>query len=244
MKAIGFFFAVLALLLVGFVLGECYHFDAFQEILKTPAAAVALIAAVFALLSGVGGPTASYLIGSRQAEIASKQAEASKISAEAARITALNAGTRELAKVRLTWLEALRDNLSEYHSILMSAKDPHDKLSDDERSALKVQWEADERRLSYLGTQLDLLLNQEKPLQKALWAVSDDILTLSTKKERQARDEELVVAARAVIDFEWQKIKREMRGSAGADSTSAGLKLIQDRGDVPRTAGTKSGGNH
>lgn len=212
MKSIGIISAASALLVTGFVIGECYHFEVFQKIFETPAAAVALIAAAFAFVSGVGGPTASYLIGSRQAEIASKQASASKVSAEAAQLTALNAGTRELAKVRLSWLEALRNNLSEYHSILMTAHDPHDKLSAEELSALKTKWDVDERRLSHLGTQLDLLLNQEKPLQKALWATSDDILNLTTKKERQARDAELVAAARAVIDFEWQKIKREMRG--------------------------------
>jgi hypothetical protein len=225
-KAIGIILAAGALLYAGFVIGECYHFEVFQKMFETPGAAVGLIAAALALVSGIGGPTASYFIGSRQAEIASKQASASRISAEAARLTALNAGTRELAKVRLTWLEALRDNLSEYHSILMSAMDPHDQLTEAERKALKAKWDEDERRLSYLGTQLDLLLNQEKPLQKALWAISDEILNLKTKTERHAKDAELVVAARAVIDFEWQKIKREMRGPAGTDSLSTDPRLI------------------
>ncbi|MET4323608.1 hypothetical protein [Bradyrhizobium sp. RT5a] len=221
MKVLGLILAAGALLYAGFVIGECYQFEVFQKMFETPGAAVGLIAAAFALVSGVGGPTASYLIGSRQAEIASKQADTSRISAEAAQLTALNAGSRELAKVRLTWLEALRDNLAEYHSILMSAQDPHDKLTESERNSLKAKWDEDERRLSYLGTQLDLLLNQEKPLQKALWAISDDILTLKTKTDRQAKDADLVVAARAVIDFEWQKIKREMRGSDSLNGPSA-----------------------
>jgi len=56
-------------------------------------------------------------------------------------------------------------------------------------------------------------LNQQKPLQQKLWKISDEILNLSTKKERQTKDEELFAAARAVLDFEWKKIKREMRGN-------------------------------
>lgn len=212
MKTIGAIAAIIVLVLVGFVLGESYQIGALQKIFDTPAAAAALIAAVFALVSGVGGPFASYLIGSRQADIASIQANASRISAEAASTIALNTGSRELAKVRLGWLEALRNNLSEYHSILMSAEDPNDKLSDEELKALKAKWESDERRLSYLGTQLDLLLNRKKALQQRLWTISDEILNLKTKKERQTKDAELVNAAREVIDFEWQKIKREMRG--------------------------------
>lgn len=212
MKAVGLVAAIVVLLFVGFVLGQSYQIGALQKILETPAAAAALIAAVFALVSGVGGPVASYLIGSRQANIAAGQASAAKVAADAARATALSAGDRALANVRLSWLQSLRDNLSEYHSILMSAQDPHERLDEEERKALKAQWDADERRLSHLGTQLDLLLNQQKPLQQKLWKISDEILNLNTKKERQSKDEELVTAARAVLDFEWQKIKREMRG--------------------------------
>jgi hypothetical protein len=213
MKTVGLAAAIAVLLLVGFMLGQSYEIGTLQKILDTPAAAAALIAAVFALVSGVGGPVASYLIGSRQADVAARQASAAKVSADAARATALNAGDRALANVRLGWLQAVRDNLSEYHSILMSAQDPHDKLDAEELKALKAKWDTDERRLSYLGTQLDLLLNQQKPLQQNLWKISDDILILKTKKERQTKDGELVAAARAVLDFEWQKIKREMRGS-------------------------------
>ncbi|MGY8667074.1 hypothetical protein Q3C01_32610 [Bradyrhizobium sp. UFLA05-109] len=128
MKAVGLIAAIIILLLVGFILGQSYQIGALQKIFGTPAAAAALIAAVFALVSGVGGPVASYLIGSRQADIAARQASAAKVSADAASATALSAGDRALANVRLSWLQSLRDNLSEYHSILMSAQDPHDKL--------------------------------------------------------------------------------------------------------------------
>nr|WP_166305799.1 hypothetical protein [Bradyrhizobium sp. 2S1]MCK7671756.1 hypothetical protein [Bradyrhizobium sp. 2S1] len=118
-------------------------------------------------------------------------------------MTAKHAGTRALANVRLEWLQSLRDTLSEYHSILMSWEDDEPAKTD-----------ADYRRLSYLGTQLDLLLNQRKKYQQALWQVSDDILKMETRDERQAQDERLVIAAREVLDFHWRKIKAEIVGGA------------------------------
>ncbi|WP_316228622.1 hypothetical protein [Bradyrhizobium sp. SZCCHNR1045] len=176
-----------------------------REVEQNPQAVASIVAALFALVGGVGGPLATLLIGRRQAA-------AAQTSADAANLTARTVGFRELAKVRLDWLKALRDNLSEYHSILMTSEDPDPDLEGEAALRAKEKDEADDRRLSYLGTQLDLLLNQKKQLQKTLWGISDEILGLDTKEERQARDQALVEAARAVLDFEWQKIKREMRG--------------------------------
>jgi hypothetical protein len=213
MKAAITLVMVLACLVVGIFIGKLGFVPhdtgaivLFREILRTPATAVALIAALLALVAGVGGPIVTLLIGT-------KQAAAAQTSANAAMVTAKSAGNRALAVLRIDWLKALRDNLSEYHSILMSAEDPNPLLAAKEAKAAKQKAEVDELRLSYLGTQLDLLLNQKKPLRQVLWKISDEILNLETKDERQARDEELVAAARAVIDYEWQKIKREMRGT-------------------------------
>jgi uncharacterized protein YneF (UPF0154 family) len=183
-----------------------------KSIFETPASAAALIAALLAFVGGVGGPWVAYRIGSKQAAASLVQALAAKTSADAALSTANNAGNRAIANVRLERLRYLRDNLSEYHSILMSAKDDNGSLTGEDARAAVAKSEADERRLYYLGTQLDFLLNQEKPLQRELWKISDDILNLKTKDERQERDEELVVAARAVMDFQWKRIKREMQG--------------------------------
>ncbi|MCA6099179.1 hypothetical protein [Bradyrhizobium australafricanum] len=168
---------------------------ALQPILTTPSSAAALIAALVALIVGLVSPIITYKMGSKQAAIA-------KTAADAAMMTAKQAGTRALANVRLEWLKSLRDSLSEYHSILMSWEDDDPAKTD-----------ADYRRLSYLGTQLDLLLNQRKKYQQALWQVSDDILKLDTQNERQAQDERLVTAAREVLDFHWRKIKAEIVGS-------------------------------
>ena len=127
------------------------------------------------------------------------------------------AGTRELAQVRIDWLELVRDTLSEYHSILMTPKIEDPNADEAAKAKAKEKIEADRRQLSYLGTKLDLLLNQNKKLQKALWQVSDDILKKTdarplTEEELDEADKQLVAAARNVLDFHWQKIKAEILG--------------------------------
>src|SRR3974390_40652 len=161
------------------------------EIINSPAAIAAIVAALLAFISGILGPLVQYIIGTRQAA-ASKQA------ADAAMLTAQNAGSREIASMRLAWIDKLRDTGSEFHSILMSIDD-----GDQEK---------EERELSRLGTEIDLLLNRDDVAQKALWEITDKIYKLPTRSERQSFDEELVKAGRAVFKSEWEKIKAEMRG--------------------------------
>ena len=108
------------------------------------------------------------------------------------------AQTREIGQMRLAWMEKLRDTVCEYHSILMIRENV-----DQEKEAVK---------LSRLGTQLDLLLNQNDKVQKVLWDVTDKIYNGETLEERQSFDPELVDAGRAVLKSEWEKIKAEMRG--------------------------------
>jgi hypothetical protein len=112
---------------------------------------------------------------------------------------------------------SVRDTLSEYHSILMTPKETDPNADEAAKAKLKEKTEADRRQLSYLGTKLDLLLNQKKDLQRALWQVSDDILKKAdarplTEEELNAVDKQLVAAARNVLDFHWQKIKAEILG--------------------------------
>nr|BCF18273.1 hypothetical protein XF13B_49640 [Bradyrhizobium diazoefficiens] len=127
-------------------------------------------------------------------------------------MNAKNAGTRALADVRIDWLKDLRDTLSEYHSILM-CENPDAKGEADVRTKERAN-AVDDRRLSYLGTKLDLLLNQKKKYQQALWRVSDDILKHEnpTDEDYDQADKQLVAAAREVLDFHWRKIKAEILG--------------------------------
>ncbi len=201
------FFAAMVAAVAGFAVGYFVAaplrgglIAALQPILTTPAAAAAVIAAAVTLLVGL----LTLTIGARQVR-------AAQTSADAAMMTAANAGTRALANVRIDWLKDLRDTLSEYHSILMS-ENPD--AEDATANAKEKADAADSRQLSYLGTKLDLLLNQKKKYQKALWQVSDDILQMNVETasddEIDAADKRLVEAAREVLDFHWRKIKAEV----------------------------------
>jgi hypothetical protein len=179
------------------------------DILNNPQAVAAILAALFALISGVGGPAVALLIGKRQAA-------ASQTSADAAMLTARTAGFREIAKLRISWMDTLRNTLAEYHSILMNLEDKEgiELIPDlDERKARKKANDDALEKIVLLGTQLDLLLNKEDALQKELWNITDEIYNLDNSAARQELDKPLMAAGRAVLKGEWEKVKREMRGA-------------------------------
>jgi hypothetical protein len=155
------------------------------EIFGDAKTTAAVASAIFALLS----LAIQLRVGERQAVIGSKQAEASRISADAAMLTAKNAGDRAVAAMRLKWVEQLREILSEYHSVLVSVD--VDDLSN-----------KDLQQLSKLGTQLDLMMNLEEPIQKALWDLADKIYRTESLEERKALDPALMAAGRVVLKAE------------------------------------------
>lgn len=178
-----------------------------NDVLNSPAALVAILAAMLAFLSGVLGPLVQGYVGR-------KQAAASQRSADAAMLSAQTAGAREIAKLRMAWMETLRNKLSEYHSILMNFED--DDHSPDPQT--KIQ---ENRKVSELGTHLDLLLNKNDPLQKALWDISDRVYKTAGQAEREALDEPLVQAGRAVLKAEWERVKAEMQGAPFQSGSSS-----------------------
>lgn len=174
-------------------------------VLANPAAGVAAVAALFAFVSGILAPFVQWRVGRRQGI-------ASQTSADAAMLTAKTVGNREVAKLRMGWMDSLRITLSKYHSILMSSGDA--RAVDD-----------DIRELSRLGTELDLLLNRKDKLQNDLWEVCDKIYNFKTQAERQNMDRELVEKGRAVLKGEWEKVKREMRGERFQAGEHAGSQF-------------------
>jgi len=196
------YFALVAAFLLAFLAGQSFGNAAllakinayFAEALSDPKTSAAMASAAFALLS----LAVQYSIGTKQAIIGTRQAEASRVSAEAASLTAKNSGDRAITTMRIEWITELRKTISEYHAILMTRSE----MTDD--SYLK---------LSDLGTQLDLLLNVDDPAQKALWDVLDQIYRTTGIDARQKFDVDLILAGRAVMKEEWEKIKREMRGA-------------------------------
>jgi len=169
-----------------------------NDVLNSPAVLVAILAAMLAFLSGVLGPLVQGYVGR-------KQAAASQRSADAAMLSARTAGAREIAKLRMAWMETLRNKLCEYHSILMN-------FEDDDRTPDPETKTQEDRKLSELGTHLDLLLNQDDPLQKVLWDISDQIYKTTGQAEKEAFDEPLIRAGRAVLKAEWEKVQIEMQG--------------------------------
>jgi hypothetical protein len=119
----------------------------FQEILSDSKTTAAIASAIFALASLL----VQFLVGSKQAVIGTRQAEAARVSSEAASLTARTAWDRAIAAMRIEWITELKKTISEYHSILMTSK---------ETTASETH-----RKLSDLGTQLDLLLNVDVPLK-------------------------------------------------------------------------------
>src|SRR5262245_52732481 len=113
-------------------------------------------------------------------------------------LIAQNAGTREIAIMRLAWMDKLRDTVSQFHSILMIKED--------------VEQEKVAEQLSLLGTQIDLLLNREDKFQRDLWEITDKIYNSRSREERQSMDPKLIAAGRAVLKAEWEKVKAEIRG--------------------------------
>src|ERR1700676_3751898 len=139
------------------------------------------------------------VIGWRQGTSARLSAEAAKASADAAALTARAAGDRAIATMRLQWVQDLRKILSEYHSVLVSYEP------------------ADYRKVSELGTQLDLMLNLDEKEQRELWEVAEEVFRTKGKDARVALDPKLMAAGRRVLKKEWQTIKWELRGKGLSD---------------------------
>jgi hypothetical protein len=157
---------------------------------------VALLAAILAFVVGLTTAFFALITGWRQGTSARLSAEAAKASADAAVLTARAAGDRAIATMRLQWVQDLRKILSEYHAVLVSYE------------------AADYRKVSELGTQLDLMLNLEETEQRELWDIAEEVFRTKDKDKRIALDPKLMAAGRRVLKKEWQQIKWELRGKA------------------------------
>ncbi len=157
-----------------------------------------VLAGLVTLTVGLIASAVTLCIGWRQTTAASKAADAAKDSARAALSTAHASGDRAIATMRLEWVSDLRKTIAEYHSILMTAStlDPPAR-----------------QKLSELGTRLDLMLNTDNDAQRELWTILDNVINTDAVENRQKFDEPLMRAGRKVMKDEWERIKREMRGS-------------------------------
>ncbi|MGJ5082718.1 hypothetical protein [Bradyrhizobium sp. HKCCYLS3013] len=107
------------------------------------------------------------------------------------------AGSRAVAAFRQQWIDTLRKTLAEYHSILMSVERP-----------LSV---ADDRALSNLGTQIELMLNSDEEASQKLEQIMDQIYNAHSLHERVVLDPAFIAAARRVLKDEWKRVKSELK---------------------------------
>jgi hypothetical protein len=154
---------------------------------------VTLFGVILAFIVGLTTAFVALIIGWRQGTSARLSAEAAKASADAAVLTARAAGDRAIATMRLQWVQDLRKILSEYHSVLVSYES------------------ADYRKVSELGTQLDLMLNLDEVEQRELWDAAEEVFRTKDRDARIALDPKLMAAGRRVLKKEWQTIKSELR---------------------------------
>jgi len=127
-----------------------------------------------------------------------RQSRAALIAAKAAMMTAESEGRHTIAAFRQKWIEAVRDTLSEYHSILMSTPDGH------------MMSPEDQKRLAALRTKLQLLLNPGEKESSELLRLIDEMRDLDSRKRRE-RDGELSHLAQGILKTEWVRIKDELK---------------------------------
>ena len=161
-----------------------------QQIPLLTAVATSLAAVLIA-------PIVQIMVGFKQARIAKSSAEAAKLSAEAALRNSRNTGVQLIAASRQKWIDNLRDTLSEFHSITLTENEyPYPKEVD--------------RKLSMLGTKVELLLNPNEDSSKQILGLINRIYDSKSISERESLDLEFVAAAQAILKTEWDRVKRDL----------------------------------
>jgi hypothetical protein len=161
-----------------------------QQIPLFTAVATALAAVLVA-------PVVQLIIGFRQARVARLSADAARVSAETALHNSRNAGIQTVAASRQAWINTLRDTLLEFHSIVLTENEhPYPKEVD--------------RKLSMLGTKVELLLNPNEATSQKLLDLMNRIYDADSVEKRDKMDREFVSAAQAILKNEWNRVKREL----------------------------------
>jgi hypothetical protein len=103
-----------------------------------------------------------------------------------------------VAAFRQKWIDAVRDTLSEYHSILMLAPD------------VVVISAEDWRRLTGLKTKLNLLLNPKEEGSRRLLLLLSEMRDCQNWAERADLSTKLSTIAQEILKTEWVRIKDEL----------------------------------
>jgi hypothetical protein len=161
-----------------------------------------------ALVAVIVGPIVQLIIGylqyrtaRRHAEAVGLQAQAAKEQADATMRMVRSATVQKMCESRQAWIESLRDSLSNFHSILMTSKTYPYPVEDD-------------RKLSALGTKIELLLNPMEKTSREVLSAIYQMYNTAEYDERRKMDKILVEKSQAVLKDEWEKIKRDLESCA------------------------------
>lgn len=155
-----------------------------------------------ATLSAVAASAAAVAAGTVagiQLYVGHRESKASLISANAAMMDAECAGRHTVAAFRQKWIEAVRDTLSEYHSILMSASS-FTTISEEERRALIA-----------LKMKLSLMLNPEEEDSKNLLLLLAEMRNCESWDDRADLSTKISMTAQKILKTEWVRIKEELK---------------------------------
>jgi hypothetical protein len=161
---------------------------------------IPIIAAVITTVGAFVAACVALFVGIRNSR-------AAMTSAAAALRTAQNAGTHRVAQSRQEWINNVIDTLSEHHSIATTAEPASQK------------WSEDRRRLEYLRTKLEILLNPGEEATQHLLHEMDKVHASLMPRSGEAPDAEMVRAARHLLKGEWKRIKIAL-GEEALDSPS------------------------
>jgi hypothetical protein len=150
-----------------------------------------------------------------QLYIGVRQSRAALVAARAAMMTAESEGRHTVASFRQKWIEAVRDTLSEHHSIVMSLPEGH---------AVSPE---DQRKLAALRTKLQLLLNPDEPDSLELLRLIEEIVHCRTV-DRILKDGALSRLAQKILKTEWVRIKDELQKQPPAEPETGLFVQIRD----------------
>ncbi|MFL6760100.1 hypothetical protein [Sphingomonas sp.] len=130
-------------------------------------------------------------VGFRNSEAAIKAARAALMNAE-------NAGRHRIAAFRQDWINNVIETVSTHHSIEMT------------KNFASPDAMEDQRKLAFLRTKLEILLNPNETDTVELLNEMDQLRNSTGPKERTAHDAEIVRVARQLLKREWARIKTEL----------------------------------
>lgn len=164
--------------------------------LATPTLAVLITAVATALAALIIGPWVQLRISKRQIALGHRQASGAEKSASAALAAAQNAGIHAVARFRQEWINALRADLAELHSLLLFA--PQGGQDGREKDIIRLK------------TRIELLLNPREEASQHLVEAIEDLISAEDGSGAELTGV-FVGRSQKILKEEWDRVKSELR---------------------------------